>query len=91
MNTQFSPEDEPSPTFRREPFDEPRTIPGGWDYTALSVQKSSPVDPVVSATDSIYADSSGDQQSDPDEGTSHKEAFNQPRTYPAHWDITHLT
>ncbi len=91
MNTQFNPENDPSPTFRREPFDEPRTIPGGWDYTALSALKSSSLEPAAPVADPVSSDSTDEQQLNPDQGSLHKEAFDQPRTYPAHWDITHLT
>jgi len=90
MTTQHTPEEETSPPFRRDPFDEPRTIPGGWDYHALSSLKSSVQDSSPNSVDpaSIMPE---DQQVEVEESSSHKEAFNQPRTYPAHWDITHLT
>jgi len=90
MTIQHTPEEESSPSFSRDPFDEPRTIPGGWDYHALSSMKSCAQDssPKGVDPDSLMPD---DQQLEAEEGSSHKEAFNQPRTYPAHWDITHLT
>ena len=90
MTSPHTPEEESSPSFSRDPFDEPRTIPGGWDYHALSSLKSLAQDSSFNSTDpaSLMAD---DQHLEAEESTAHKEAFNQPRTYPAHWDITHLT